>query len=91
MRDMSRNQGQRIQVPDEVRELLLDFTVSYLLEQPPDVVTYAADYFARLRETRTAALIYGEAAPATTPSSPDESTLSREEGIFVFHYFSTMC
>lgn len=72
---------QRIQVPDDLREVLLEFTISYLLEQPGDVVNYAADYFTRLRENRTTGLIYEGVAGATTDaSSPDESTISREEG-----------
>lgn len=78
---MSRGQGQRIQVPDDLREVLLEFTISYLLEQPGDVISYAADYFNRLRETRTTSIIYeGNEGAGTTASSPEESTLSREEG-----------
>lgn len=78
---MSRGQGQRIQVPDELREVLLEFTISYLLEQPGDVISYAADYFSRLRENRTTSIIYeGTEGAGTTASSPDESTISREEG-----------
>ncbi|XP_022920764.1 cAMP-dependent protein kinase type II regulatory subunit [Onthophagus taurus] len=78
---MNRNQGQRILVPDDLREVLLEFTISYLLEQPGDVVSYAADYFQRLRESRTTAIVFGEGSEITgaTPSSADESTLSREE------------
>lgn len=73
---------QRIQVPDDLREVLLEFTISYLLEQPGDVISYAADYFTRLRESRTTGLIYESVATgaATDVSSPDESTISREEG-----------
>lgn len=72
---------QRIQVPDDLREVLLEFTISYLLEQPGDVISYAADYFTRLRESRTTGLIYESVATgaATDVSSPDESTISREE------------
>ncbi|KAJ8941668.1 hypothetical protein NQ314_010313 [Rhamnusium bicolor] len=71
--------GTRIQVPDELREVLLEFTISYLLEQPGDVIAYAADYFVRLREARTTSIIYDVAGAAET-ISPDESTISREEG-----------
>lgn len=78
---MSRAQGQRIQVPDELREVLLEFTISYLLEQPGDVVAYAADYFTRLRDSRHTQIVYEGAA--ATASSPDESVLSQEEGEFV--------
>lgn len=79
---MSRSQGQRIQVPDELREVLLEFTISYLLEQPGDVVSYAADYFTRLRESRAATTIVFEGAQqaGAVASSPDDSVLSHEEG-----------
>lgn len=68
---MSRGQVQRVQVPDELREVLLEFTINYLLEQPGDIVNYAVDYFSRLRETRTAAV-------DGTVSSPAESVVSQE-------------
>ncbi|KRT85823.1 cNMP binding protein, partial [Oryctes borbonicus] len=78
---MSRNPGQRIVVPDDLREVLLEFTISYLLEQPGDVVAYAADYFTRLRDNRTANIVFaGESSgQVATPSSPDDSTISKEE------------
>ncbi|VEN64786.1 unnamed protein product [Callosobruchus maculatus] len=78
---MSRGQcGPRIQVPDELREVLLEFTISYLLEQPGDVVSYAADYFTRLRESRTTSILYdGTGASAPEVVSPDESTISKDE------------
>ncbi|KAK4885113.1 hypothetical protein RN001_001384 [Aquatica leii] len=69
---------QRIQVPDDLREVLLEFTISYLLEQPGDVVNYAAEYFCRLRQNRTTGLIYEGVAGAQEVSSPDES-ISRDE------------
>ncbi|KAJ8969927.1 hypothetical protein NQ317_016192 [Molorchus minor] len=76
---MNRGQGgARIQVPDELREVLLEFTISYLLEQPGDVIAYAADYFTRLRDARTTAILY-DGAEASETLSPDESTISREE------------
>lgn len=70
---MSRAQVQRVQVPDELREVLLEFTINYLLEQPGDIINYAVDYFTRVRDTRTANL-------DGTVSSPDESVVSHEEG-----------
>lgn len=71
---MSRPVANRIQVPEELREVLLEFTISYLLEQPGDIVSYAVDYFTRLRETRITAYEI-----TTTVSSPDESVISNEE------------
>lgn len=78
---MSRGQaGGRIQVPDELREVLLEFTISYLLEQPGDVIGYAADYFTRLRDARTTSILF-DGAPHEEVLSPDDSTISREEGM----------
>lgn len=71
--------GGRIQVPDELREVLLEFTISYLLEQPGDVIGYAADYFTKLRNQRTTSILFDGAPPEDT-QSPDDSTISKEEG-----------
>lgn len=71
--------GTRVQVPDELREVLLEFTISYLLEQPGDVISYAADYFNRLRDARCSSLLFEGAGPSDNLSPEDESTLSREE------------
>ncbi|XP_011309984.1 cAMP-dependent protein kinase type II regulatory subunit [Fopius arisanus] len=64
-----RNAG-KITVPDDLRDILLEFTISYLLEQPGDIVDYAVDFFTRLRENRQTMLIQ---ANATCSSTPDES------------------
>jgi len=72
---MSRSESGRISVPDELRDVLLEFTISYLLEQPGDVVEYAVDFFHKLQENRAANLLrLGEAV-----ESPDESVISTEE------------
>lgn len=79
---MNRGQaGPRIHVPDELREVLLEFTISYLLEQPGDVINYASEYFTRLREVRTTAIIFDQAGDASQEEllSPDESVISRDE------------
>lgn len=74
---MNRGQaGQRIRIPDDLREVLLEFTISYLLEQPEDVVSYAADYFSRLRDSRATQIVFDTTGGA---ASPDESTISHEE------------
>lgn len=69
---MSRGSINKIYVPDELREILLDFTVNYLLEQPQeDVVTYACDFFNRLRESR-------KLADIRSPSVGEESVISED-------------
>uniref|UniRef100_A0A1B0FK53 RIIa domain-containing protein n=1 Tax=Glossina morsitans morsitans TaxID=37546 RepID=A0A1B0FK53_GLOMM len=50
--DAMPNENKRIQVPDELREVLLEFSISFLLEQPPDVVDFAVDYFTKLQADR---------------------------------------
>ncbi|KAI8419974.1 hypothetical protein MSG28_008579 [Choristoneura fumiferana] len=71
---MSRPQGGRIQVPDDLREILLEFTISYLLEQPGDVINYAVEFFTRLQNNRTTTIVRAPAA-----GTPDESIISDEE------------
>ncbi|KAF9424913.1 hypothetical protein HW555_000214 [Spodoptera exigua] len=73
---MSRPQGGRIQVPDDLREILLEFTISYLLEQPGDVINYAVEFFTRLQNNRTTTVVR---APTVTAGTPDESIISDEE------------
>ena len=74
---MSRPQGGRIQVPDDLREILLEFTISYLLEQPGDVINYAVEFFTRLQNNRTTTVVR---APTAAAGTPDESIISDEEG-----------
>ncbi|KAL0106116.1 hypothetical protein PUN28_016089 [Cardiocondyla obscurior] len=61
----------KITVPDDLRDVLLEFTISYLLEQPGDIIDYAVDFFTRLRDARRTQLI--QADGQTCSSTPDES------------------
>ncbi|KYN17685.1 PREDICTED: cAMP-dependent protein kinase type II regulatory subunit isoform X1 [Trachymyrmex cornetzi] len=65
-----RNAG-KITVPDDLRDVLLEFTISYLLEQPGDIIDYAVDFFTRLRDARRTQLIHTDGQ--TCSSTPDES------------------
>ncbi|KAJ8673597.1 hypothetical protein QAD02_004859 [Eretmocerus hayati] len=60
----------RLSMPDNLKDILLEFCVSYLVEQPGDFVTYAVDYFTRLRDNRQNQIIQSE---QTCVSTPDES------------------
>jgi len=42
-------------IPAELQETLLDFTVHYLVERPPDIIDFAMDYFTSLHSKRSAA------------------------------------
>lgn len=71
---MSRQSG-KITVPDDLRDLLLEFTISYLLEQPSDILDYAVEFFTKLRENRQATLL------KLGHSESADDSLSTEEGI----------
>ena len=62
---------QQYEIPRELQEILLDFTVHYLVEQPGDVVDFALEYFTRLNTSRRTANV--------VQHSDDESMLSDEE------------
>ncbi len=40
------------EVPTGLTELLQDFTIAVLRERPPELVAFASEYFARLRDNR---------------------------------------
>lgn len=66
---------QRIQVPDSLRDVLLEFSIAYLLEQPGDVVDYAVEFFSKLQDSRKTTMVHADEIP-----SPDESIMSVDEG-----------
>lgn len=67
---------QRIQVPDSLRDVLLEFSIAYLLEQPGDVVDFAVEYFTKLQDNRKTTMVQVE-----MPSPDDESIMSADEGM----------
>lgn len=42
----------RVQVPNALREVLLEFSIAYLLEKPNDVIDFAVDYFSKIQQHR---------------------------------------
>ncbi|XP_018318273.1 cAMP-dependent protein kinase type II regulatory subunit isoform X2 [Mycetomoellerius zeteki] len=72
-----RNAG-KITVPDDLRDVLLEFTISYLLEQPGDIIDYAVDFFTRLRDARRTQLIHTD-GHQTCSSTPDESSIKNRD------------
>lgn len=69
----------RIQVPDGLRDVLLEFSIAYLLEQPGDVVDFAVEFFTKMQENRKQIHFQSK---VDEPTSPDESIMSQEEGKF---------
>lgn len=80
---MSNPPKQRIQVPDCLRDVLLEFSIAYLLEQPGDVVDYAVEFFTKLQDNRKSKVPNDD-----VPPSPDESIMSLDEGMFVLFLLS---
>lgn len=82
-----RNAG-KITVPDDLRDVLLEFTISYLLEQPGDIIDYAVDFFTRLRDARRTQLIQTDGQ--TCSSTPDES-VDEGESLSLSLFFLPSC
>ena len=64
--------GSQYRIPDELQEILLDFTVNYLIEQPSDIARFGVEYFVKLTATRSN-------RNEDADHSEDESMLSDEE------------
>lgn len=47
-----RNRLPSLKIPEELRLILQQFTVSYLMDQPGDIIDYAVEYFSRLKKHR---------------------------------------
>ncbi|EDW01745.1 cAMP-dependent protein kinase type II regulatory subunit isoform X1 [Drosophila grimshawi] len=69
---MSTDSSRRIQVPDELKEVLLQFSISYLVEQPPDLLDFAAEYFNKLQANRP--------TTATDNGADDQISLNSQDG-----------
>ena len=63
--------GSQYRIPDELQEILLDFTVNYLIEQPSDIARFGVEYFVKLTANRS--------NKNEEVHSDDESMLSDEE------------
>lgn len=70
--------NQRIQVPDSLRDVLLEFSIAYLSEQPMDVVDYAVEFFTKLQEKRNHSNNNMVSVEINSPD--DESLMSQEDG-----------
>jgi len=74
---------QQYEIPRQLQDILLDFSVQYLVEQPGDVVDFALDYFNRMNASRLLANMMTH--------SDDELMVSNEEtlknGRFSFSFW----
>ena len=67
-------------IPSELQETLLDVTVHYLVERPPDIIDFAMDYFGELQNKRNG---------GGNNSEDDEDMESEDDidfGEYTFHY-----
>lgn len=67
----------KVKVPDSLRDVLLEFSIAYLLEEPGDVIDFAVDFFTKLQANRAQT---GIGIGITKPTTPDESIISQDEG-----------
>ena len=70
---------QKVKVPDSLRDVLLEFSIAYLLEQPGDVIDFAVDYFSKLQTNRA------QTGGIVKPTTPDET--SQDEGKLYYKSF----
>lgn len=76
---------QKVKVPDGLRDILLEFSIAYLLEQPGDIIDYAVDFFTKLQANRSAT---GGSTSSAKPMTPDESIISQDEEPIVNRFAS---
>lgn len=79
----------KVKVPDSLRDVLLEFSIAYLLEQPGDVIDFAVDFFTKLQSNRAQT---GIGIGITKPTTPDESIISQDEGelIVLIHFLTVL-
>ncbi|XP_003739419.1 cAMP-dependent protein kinase type II regulatory subunit [Galendromus occidentalis] len=86
----------RHDVPPELTNLLMEFTVSVLVERPEDILAYAAKYFTNLHEQRSASTNGGSQqnvendeaiySDEDEPEPPPPTRFNRRKSVFAEHY-----
>lgn len=71
----------RLEVPQELTNLLLDFTVSVLINKPGDLVDYAANYFNRMKDEKKTTTIRSTSTTITNQSDKQQQHLDEENEI----------
>ncbi|OTF78431.1 cAMP-dependent protein kinase type II regulatory subunit-like protein [Euroglyphus maynei] len=67
------------EIPSELNNLLIDFTVSVLVNRPGDLIEYAANYFNRILDERRNSV-------AVAPKPPARLSFTRRKSVFAEHY-----
>ena len=68
---MSREGVSRYEIPGELQQLLLDFTVCCLVERPANLIEFAAYYFIELRQRQEASADGVKNSNGPAPESDD--------------------
>ncbi|XP_025409599.1 cAMP-dependent protein kinase type II regulatory subunit-like [Sipha flava] len=82
----------KLNVPDELREMLLDFTIGYLLDQPSDIVDYAIEFFDKLKKSKLSAVQqqsqgdFSDEDDASDIEAPPTRYSSRRKSVFAETY-----
>lgn len=74
------NERRVVRIPDGLTELLQEFTVSVLREQPDDLVQFSATYFNRLRSHRTGKGVGFDSDAADDENRSIDASPSRDYG-----------
>ena len=82
--------GRRIRIPEGLTELLQEFTVSVLKEQPDDLVEFAADYFVKARAEKRGKVDFadGEVGNLFLSKLEIEDVLAAGHRIIIMHFCS---
>lgn len=83
--------GRRIRIPEGLTELLQEFTVSVLKEQPDDLVEFAADYFVKVRAEKRGKVDFadGEVSEATSFEEIKHKDYGRRKSVAAERYDPT--
>lgn len=80
------------EIPAELNNLLIDFTVSVLVNRPGDLIEYAANYFNRLLDERRNSAPSNHSLQSNHCNEDDnDSTSSDISMFFIHHFFCTSC
>lgn len=81
-------ESNRVQVPNALREVLLEFSIAYLLEKPNDVIDFAVDYFSKIQQHRPCkegeTHLSDDVSPQESEPSEDEGTVNHKISCYSF-------
>lgn len=65
---------------DQLKEMLIELTITCLLDQPDDIVNYSTDYLKKLKEIKSPVFLYDlQDMEEKLPSDEEQSNVTRED------------